>query len=53
MVRIRRRYFYFDEQAESYDEMINPPSVNYFLKLIRMKNILITELILLKLTGQK
>lgn len=28
MPRLRSRYYYFDEQAESYDEMVNPHSVN-------------------------
>jgi hypothetical protein len=29
----RRRYFYYDEQAESYDELANPKNVILFLFL--------------------
>lgn len=28
-----RRFYYFDEQAESFDELLNPPLVIFFLKI--------------------
>ncbi len=32
---MRRRFYYFDEQAESWDEMVNPKPVNFIIKVGR------------------